>query len=320
MSDRLAVGIGVNAPFGLATKYDRDWVGRYHAVESDMLSVNINPSVAYEINDNLSIGGGFSAQYVKAKLSSMIDFGTIGAQMRIPGLLPQQNDGFFELEGDSWGVGFNLGLLYEFNNHTRAGVSYRSRIEHTLKGDANFSNVPAPLSPTFRNTGGEADVTLPDSISVSFIHQFDPQWMVMADFTWTNWSLYEELVVTFDSGLTPNRTVNRWQDSYRYSLGASYMPGKNWTIRIGAAYDTSAIGDREYRTPRVPDADRIWAALGAGYKLSDMFSLDFGYAHLFIDDPEIEKTATGGDALRGGLRGSYKSHIDIISAQLTMRF
>ena len=324
VSDRFSVGIGINAPFGLATEYDRTWVGRYHAVKSDFMSVNINPSVAYKVTDQLSIGAGFSAQYVNAELSSAVDFGTIGASFGIPGLIPQKNDGYFDLEGDSWGVGYNMGLLYEFTKNTRVGVSYRSRIDQTLEGDADFSNVPAPLlrpdSPLFHDTDAEADVTLPDNLSISLFHQFNPQWMVMADFTWTNWSLFEDLIVEFDNGQPSSRTIEKWQDSYRYSLGASYMPDKNWTIRIGTAYDTSAVSEAKYRTPRIPDGDRIWTALGLGYEISNMFGVDIGYAHLFINDPDINKTATGDDRLRGALKGSYSSHIDIISAQLTMSF
>ncbi len=320
VSDRFSVGIGINTPFGLATTYSRDWVGRYHAVKSDLMSININPSVAYKVMDKMSVGVGFSAQYVDAELSSAVDFGTIGAAFGIPGLLPQRNDGYFKLDGDSWGVGYNLGLLYEFSKNTRIGAAYRSRIEHTLEGDADFSHVPAPLSASFRDTGAEADVTLPDSLSISFYHQLHPQWAVMADFTWTNWSLFDELVVKFDNDQAPNRTVENWDDSYRYSLGVSYIPNRNWTLRIGTAYDTSAVSDKKYRTPRIPDGDRIWAALGAGYALSDMFGFDFGYAHLFINDPEIEKTATDDDRLRGALRGSFSAHIDIISFQITMKF
>ncbi len=79
-----------------------------------------------------------------------VDFGTIGYSLHIPGLLPQANDGFAELEGDSWGIGYNLGLLYEFSKNTRAGIAYRSRIEHTLDGDVDFSKVPAPLIRTFQ--------------------------------------------------------------------------------------------------------------------------------------------------------------------------
>ncbi len=320
VSDRFSAGIGINTPFGLSTTYSRTWVGRYHAIKSDLMSININPSVAYKVMEKLTIGAGFSAQYVDAELSSAVDFGTIGFSFGIPGLIPQQNDGFFDLEGDSWGVGYNLGLLYEVTTNTRIGASYRSRIDHTLEGDADFSKVPSPLSSTFRDTGAEADVTLPDSLSISLFHQFNPQWMIMADFTWTNWSLFEDLVVKFDDGQPSNRTIQNWQDSYRYALGASYMPDKNWTFRIGTAYDTSAVSEAKYRTPRIPDADRIWTTIGLGYKVSNMFGFDIGYAHLFLNDPDIDKTATGDDRLRGALKGSYSSHIDIISAQLTMSF
>jgi len=320
ISDRFAVGIGVNTPFGLATTYSDDWVGRYHGIKSDLMSININPSFAYKVTDALSIGAGFSAQYVDAELSSAVDFGMIGFSLGIPGLAPQQNDGFFDLKGDSWGVGYNLGLLYEFTENTRVGAAYRSRIEHTLEGDADFSKVPAPLSSAFRDTGAESDVTLPDSLSISFSHQFHPQWMVMADFTWTNWSLFDELIVKFDSGQDPNRTIENWDDSYRYSLGVSYIPDKNWVLRIGTAYDTSAVSEAKYRTPRIPDGDRIWTALGFGYRISEIFGFDVAYAHLFINDPDINKTATGDDTLRGALKGTYSTHINIVSAQLTMSF
>jgi long-chain fatty acid transport protein len=47
LSEQWAIGLGLNAPFGLATKYDGGWVGRYHAVESELRTININPSVAF---------------------------------------------------------------------------------------------------------------------------------------------------------------------------------------------------------------------------------------------------------------------------------
>lgn len=321
VTDKFAVGIGINAPFGLATEYDKKWVGRYHAVESDVITVNINPSVAYKFNDNISIGAGVNAMYLKALLSNAIDFGTIGYMLKIPGLLPQNNDGFVELEGDSWAFGFNAGILYEFNKNTRAGIAYRSRVEQKLKGDADFSGVPAPLKSSFKDGDVEADITLPDSLSISLYHQYNPKWAVMADFTWTNWSVFEKLVVEFDNpGQKDAVTTEKWQDNYRYSLGVTYTPDKNWIFRAGTAYDTSAVASSKYRTPRIPDGDRIWAALGFGYKFSDMFTVDFGYAHLFVNDPEINKTATGEDQLKGALKGTFDAAIDILSAQLTLRF
>jgi len=332
LSDRFTVGIGINVPFGLATEYDNTWVGRYHAIESDVLTVNINPAIAYKINENLSVGAGISAQYLKTKLSNAIDFGTLDAiGAFVPfgilpgglGLTPQLNDGFVNLDGDSWGFGYNFGILFEFDKNTRLGAAYRSRIKHTLKGDADFSGVPAGLSPypVFKNTGVEADITLPDSLSVSFFHQFNPQWKIMADFTWTHWNLFKELRVNFDNPYQSSSvTTEEWQDSYRYSLGLTYSPNSNWTFRVGTAYDTSAVPNEQRRTPRVPDEDRIWTAFGIGYKFSKTVSFDLGYAHLFIKDPKINKNPTGEDAVRGGLKGTYDSYINIVSAQLNVNF
>lgn len=328
-SPRLVLGLGVNAPFGLATDYDSEWVGRYHALKSDVVTVNINPSIAYKITDQLSAGAGLNVQYAKAKLSNAIDFGTLdalGALGLPPGalhLIPQKSDGSVSLEGDSWGVGFDVGLLYEFTKNTRMGISYRSRIKQNLKGDAEFSNVPAGLAPVpvFKNTGVEADITLPDSLSVSFFHAITPQWMVMADFTWTNWSLFKQLLVTFDNPNQPaSSTTEKWQDNYRYSLGLTYAPNDAWTFRTGVAYDTSAVAEAQYRTPRIPDGNRTWVAFGLGYRFSNLLSLDAGYAHLFVSDAQINQNPTGENAVRGGLKGTYDSHIDIVSAQVNLRF
>ncbi len=329
LNDRLVVGLGVNAPFGLATEYDPGWVGRYHAIESDVLTVNINPSIAYKITDKLSVGAGLNVQYFKAKLSNAIDFGTLDALGKLglpPGalhLIPQLSDGFVKLEGDSWAVGYNLGVLYEFTKDTRMGIAYRSRIKHTLEGDAEFSNVPSGLAPVpvFKNTGVKADITVPDSLSVSIFHSFTPQLMAMADFTWTNWSLFKELNVRFDNPNQPNSvTTENWKDSYRYSLGLTYLPDPKWAVRAGVAYDTSAVADAQHRTPRIPDSDRIWTAVGLGYKVSQAVSFDLGYAHLFVNDSRIDQTPTGENAVRGGLVGKYDSHIDIVSAQVNLRF
>jgi long-chain fatty acid transport protein len=321
VSDKFSVGMGINAPFGLATDYNKTWVGRYHAVESDVMTVNINPSLAYKINDQISVGAGLNVQYLKAILSNSVDFGTVGYLMNIPGLSPQSNDGFAEMEGDSWGIGYNFGLLYELNKNTRAGIAYRSRIKQDLEGDVDFSNVPDLLKGTFKDGGIKADLTTPDNLSISLYHQINPQWAVMADFTWTNWSLFKKLAVEFDNpGQEDDVTTEKWQDNYRYSLGVTYTPCCNWILRAGTAYDTTAVESAKYRTPRVPDGDRIWAALGAGYRLSDMVSFDIGYAHLFVNDPEINKKATAEDEPRGALKGTFDAAVDIVSAQVVLRF
>ena len=121
INDQIFFGLGINSPFGLTTEYDQGWAGRYYAVKSELLTININPSIAYRFNEQFSFGAGLNISYIKADLSSAIDFGTIG--FGAPGLTPQGNDGFVELKGDSWGVGWNVGLLYEFTKSTRIGIA-----------------------------------------------------------------------------------------------------------------------------------------------------------------------------------------------------
>ncbi|MDD5242813.1 MAG: outer membrane protein transport protein [Syntrophorhabdaceae bacterium] len=314
--DRLAVGIGINAPFGLATKYDNRWVGRYHAIESDLSNININPSVAYRVNEKFSVGGGINIGYVKAILTNAVDFGSfIGSA--------QNADGFVKLKGDAWGAGWNVGLLYEFTKDTRVGAAYRSKVRYTLEGNAKFYNVPAALAglPNFKNDDINAHLTTPDSLSVSFFHSFNPKWSIMGDVTWTNWSTFDELRIRFDNGRTDSVVTTEWREVFRYSLGATFTPNKAWTLRAGTAYDQAPVPSDRRRTARIPDADRLWLSLGAGYGFTDALTFNVACAHLFINDTKITKsTADPEDNRRGGLLGTYSGSVNIISAELKWVF
>ena len=336
------VGLGVNAPFGLVTDYQQGWQGRYHALRSDVYTININPSIAYKVNDHLSIGAGVSAQYIEAQLTNAVDFGSIayassGFDPSLAGLV-QNADGKAKLEANDWGYGFNLGLLYEFSPGTRLGLAYRSRIEYTLDGSAKF-NVPTTISgipvlgpgiaAQFANTGAKADLDLPDNASLSIYHEINDQWAVMADVTWTNWSLFKELRVKFDENsnglkMDDNVTTESWDDNWRFSVGGSYQYSPSLVLRAGVAYDQTPIPDAEHRTPRIPGEDRFWTAVGFGYQLCAHSSLDFGYAHLFVSDSKINKQAgidpTGENFFRGTLVGEFQNSVDIASVQLTTNF
>ncbi|MCX8070780.1 MAG: outer membrane protein transport protein [Thermodesulfovibrionales bacterium] len=327
IGQKLSFGIGINSPFGLETDYGNTWVGRYHAIKSAMMTININPTIAYKVTDQLSLGAGVSIQYIKAELTNAIDFGTMDAlgvfaPIKI-GLMPQMADGFVKLKGDSWGLGFNIGALYEFNKDTRVGIQYRSKIKQKLKGDAEFSGVPSALGPlpVFKNGGISAEVTLPDSASASFYHDINQQWAVMADVTWMGWRTFDELRIKFDNPAQADAvTTTKWTNAMRYSAGLSYKPIDRLTLRTGVAYDETPISEAKYRTPRIPDTNRTWIAFGAGYKFSDKINLDCGYVHIFFGNSETDKLPVGEDAVRGGLKGSYKGHVNILSLQLTYMF
>ena len=319
-SEQLFFGLGINVPFGLSTHYDSDWAGRYHAIKSEVETININPSFAYKLNDWLSLGAGVNAQYVDAKLTNAVDFGLIGQLEGIPGFSSTSADGRSKVQGDDWAYGYNLGLLLNLGKGTRIGAHYRSKLDYTVKGEVDFSNVPVPLQGTFTDANARSSVDLPWTLSLSLVHQFSTEWAVMADFTRTGWNDLPELRFEFDNGLPDGVTTLNWSNSNRYALGASYTPPGQWTFRAGVALDETPIPDAEHRTPRIPGEDRIWATLGVGYRHSNSLSFDLGYAYIWADDPKIDKTATGEDALRGNLKGEYDANVNIVSAQLNWIF
>jgi len=324
-SEKWTAGIGMTAPFGLTTEYDDGWVGRYHGLKSKLSTLDINPSVAYKINDQWSVGVGVSIQEAKADLSNAIDYGTaLVAGGLAPPSASQNLDGKAEVDGDDWGVGANVGLIFEPLAGTRLGVHYRSKIDHTLEGDANFYTPAAAAgfaqAAGLINTSATAEVSLPETVSISAYHAFNQHWAILADATWTKWSRLEELRIKFGSGANDNVVTLDWEDTWRFSLGGIFKPTDPLELRAGVAFDESPIPNDERRTPRIPGADRIWLTLGGGYQFTQLIRLDLAYAHLFVDDPKINKTATGEDTLRGALVGEYDASVDIISASISFQF
>lgn len=258
-------------------------------------------------------------QYADAKLSNAIDFGLIGFSNRLP-TRPQTADGFVELNGDDWSWGYNLGLLYEPSQNTRIGLAFRSPITHNLEGDADF-RVPtaaAPLTATGRFTDSDirGKLKLPATVSLSAYQQISPRLAATADITWTGWSRFEELRIKFDNPVQPDSVLpENWHDTFGYALGVNYTLSNAWQLRAGVAYDESPA-DEEYITPRIPDSDRTWLAIGASFKASDSLSFDIGYAHLFVDDTEINQVST----TNGNLRGKFDNSVDIIGLQVNWMF
>lgn len=349
-------GLAVTAPFGLVTDYDHHWKGRYHALRSQLLTIDINPVAAWKINRCWSIGGGFRALYAHAKLSNAVDYGTIAwlssltqgsqaaeieAGLNALGFLPQTQDGDVHLKGNAWGWGGNFGVLFEPCCGTRFGVNWRSQIMLHIKGSEKFRELPTlianpelagALAPFFgaiqaaaaTDSRAKADVILPDIFQISGYHEFNSCWAVMGDVSWTRWELLKRLRFRFNNPNQPDGiTTLKWKNAFRYALGVTYSPNCNWKLRTGVAYDETPIPNRKYRTPRIPDQDRIWATAGLGYSWSSCLHFDIGYAHLFLPiDPKVDKTGfeVDEDFVRGGLRGKWDAYTDIVSAQVVYKF
>ena len=371
----LTVGVGVTSPFGLETDYSPDWVGRYAALRTKLLTIDVQPTVAWRY-DRFSIGAGLDIQYASARLTQAIDFGLaaqaplgqfyaalpaiLAAQgvppAQIPGIIaatraaytaagfvPGGRDGVTEITGDDWDYGFTVGAMLEYRKpgegeddflqEGRFGVSFRSKIDHTLEGDAEFRRVPliaAPGAPplpafpqpgafqaVFFNQGVTAQLSLPEILHFSVYQRFAHNFAFLGDVQWTNWSRLQEVPIVFANPGTPTNVLNiKYDDAYRYSVGLEWYACKNLTLRTGVAYDETPIQSGELRTPRIPDNNRVWLAFGAKYSPKDWLDLDVGYTHIFVEDPNSNFTDNQGHQLIG----DYDAHVDIVSASVTIKW
>lgn len=297
-------GIALNAAFGLKTDYDSGWRGQLTALKSEIKSVNINPSLAYKVSDSVSIGAGISVQKLDAELSAFAGSAA----------------GVLTLNADDIGYGANLGLLVQATPSTRFGLTYRSSIKYELEGTAGFSGPAGALL----GSSVRADLRVPESASASFFTALNPNWELMGDITWTRWSRVQQLNVirTTATGLgapadsTLTSLAFRWDDTWRFGLGANYKMNDQTKLRFGVAFD-QAPTNAATRTPRLPDQDRTWLAFGVQHKVSKAGVLEVGYAHEFIRDASVNVAVP---SVPGALVGKFDNKADIISVQYSHSF
>ncbi len=344
---RVWVGLGVNAPFGLKTEWEPDWVGRFHAVRSEVQTININPTLALKPTDWLSFGVGVSYQRLKAELSQNVAYGgiAVGAASRFgpaaaAGILAQlggpsgiAREGLADMKGTDWSWGFNAGVLAELGDSGRLGVSYRSKVKHRIDGDATFANAPAfattgplaalgaGLNARFAPGPVTTDVELPDTLSVAASYAGE-RLELLGDWTWTGWSSIQELAIFPKGGSEPRSSVPLlFEDTWRVGAGLNYKLDGRWKLRFGVAYDKTPVQDA-FRTPRLPDQNRAWTATGFQYKLGARSVIDVGFAHLFVKDAKsaLPNQDSSSSPPTGKLVGVYPGSVNLLAVQYRLSF
>jgi long-chain fatty acid transport protein len=172
------------------------------------------------------------------------------------------------------------------------------------------------------DTGARAPISLPETITLGVDYDLTPQWTLGAEADWTHWSRFDQIQIIFDNpSQKTDVTREDWKNSWFLSLGATYRPTDQWTLRAGVAYDEGVIPSAATRGPRIPDSDRYWASLGAGYKLTDATTINAAYTHVFAPDTTIaQTTADPNNQLRGNLTGRVSASADIVSLGFAMAF
>jgi len=302
LNEQVVVGAGIYTPYGLVTDYNNDWFGRKHGVLSELKAVDFSPAISYKPHKMISFGVALNVQYADARLTGAGDLSAMGR----PG-----SDYITDLKGkDETSVGYSLGVVLTPREDVRLGISYRSKVEHKLKGNIKF-NFTNPMYAAMLNGKHDisAKITTPELLLISGSYDVCDKLTLSASARWTRWTRFKNLDIIAEEamlggarqpGMAISSTHENWKNTWFYSVGADYKINENWTVRLGAAYDETVIKTPEFRTVRVPDGRRIFASFGLSYTTGN-WQYDLGYTHVWMKGGD----ATGGERGKAGADVHY---------------
>jgi long-chain fatty acid transport protein len=296
LNDRVVLGVGINAPYGLVTEYDDDSILHQTGVagKSEVFSVNVNPAVSVEVTDWLALAVGAQVQYFDARLTRQA-LGPLGVST---------------LKGDDVGFGLTAGIRLMPAPGTEVGLGYRSFIDHELEGTLETGNA------------GDFDVrydgvNLPDIVTLGIRQRISDRFRVMAGAEWSNWSRFDTVEV--EGGPGPIELTFDYEDSWFFSVGGEFDLTQQAAVRAGVGYELGPIGDN-VRTYRLPYNDGLHLLVGASYRLDERFSFDLGYGFVAVEDMDILAADAGGPDANGPFSGRADIHVHYISAAVKVKF
>ena len=322
VNDKFAIGAGMNVNFGLKSEYEDGYDAGLFGGKTDLTAINLNLSGAYRMTENWSAGLGLNAIYAKAKvertagiLDTAIDnvrtspalqrqlaaraaaaglpptglmarLGGLGAQINKDTLLTHLQD------KAAWAFGWNAGLLYQFDEKNRIGLAYHAKVDIDFKDNNAISYAPRGTSAYVGE--GELTLHLPSYWELSGFHQLTNKLALHYSYKYTQWHRLKDLHATYNNGQVAFHKDEGYRNNSRFALGTTYDLTEQLTLRAGVAYDKSAAG--EHHSASIPDTDRTWYSVGATYKFTPNFDVDFGYAYLHgkkLNFKETQSLANG---------------------------
>ena len=311
LNEKWWAGFGLFSRFGLGTEFDSNWPGRYNSYKANIQTLELNPNIAYKINDKLSIAGGLSLMWFDLELCRKLNTGALGV-----------GDTDFQLDGDSFGWGLNLAIHYKPTDWMQAGVSYRSRVSQHVEGDVSVSrqiSVPA-LGVNITNMGATGNLHLPDMIFAGVNFNIRPDLTLGGGIYWTRWDTYDKLQINFDRPFgapasSQSTTRKAWDNVYRFLIGTEWKVNANWDLRLGYAFDECPAPD-DTVDYILPDNDRHMFSFGFGYHRNN-WALDFSYTYMMILDRN-EITARPSSGIYAGKFSDGDAHL--IGLSYTYKF
>jgi long-chain fatty acid transport protein len=303
-NERWSGGFAMYTSFGLETDFDDDFLVSHISNRTELISVNLAPSVAYRINEQFSIGASIKALYAEGTIQSSVPE-NLGLAPSLSGLR------ILDLEGDTWEFGWSVGALWQPNAATRVGISYHSELKPEIDGKINSDLLPdLTTGMPLRGASGEMELGLPDTLELGLYHRLTAHWGLVAGIMWTDWGDFQDLEAYLPGqaqapgGELYNPLLLKeegFDSALRYSIGVEHYLG-NLTLRAGYVYDeggardglnraaTEEVGlDVTWRTLSIPDTDRQWLTVGGSYHFGEHLSVDGGVAFLWGDDETVQE-------------------------------
>lgn len=252
---------------------------------------------------------------------------TVGGNLADP-----NSSGSARVEMYGYGLGYNLGYLFNVNDKTRFGLAYRSESKVKFRGDLEWDlenikgstlyNVLQPnktledfLRENLRpDTTAKGNLIIPARTSVNVFHQLNEKIDVMADFTFIESSAVDKIRVSFnDVKRSDGKPIKqgdagidtKWRDSFKVSVGGNYRYDDKLTLKSGFQYDLTPVPSAEFRHPGAPDSDRYMLSFGANYKFKKNLSFDAAYSVTFLEDSESNYTDRCRTLTRDDEQGNY---------------
>ncbi len=264
--------------WGGGSDYGDNFVGRYGAIQTSLQGLGLSPSLAYQVNDKLSLGVGVSIMY------TIFDEDIAIKQDNAP-------DGKLEIDKiDDWGTQFYAGLTYKLSEQLLLGLVYRSEFDAELEGDLKFKNMlKTPPADSI-----EVDWTNPQVLEVGLRYKVNDEYMLFVNADWEDWSEFSDNRLALGGGrLNPVLTVDRnFKDTWHLGFGMLKFLNENKVFSLGVSYDSSPV-DNDDRTIDLPFDKQIKLSAAYAWKGDKKLNYAVGATLLYAGKAKVDQVAQG---------------------------
>lgn len=324
VNEKLVLGLALGTNYGMETELDNNFAASHFGNEAMVKTMEANVNVGYQVTPTVSVGGG--VRYVIGEGH----FGATAASNNVVGTHPitgtpisvAKGTTLKYMEGDDTSWGWQVGTAWQINDNNRIGFTYKSEVKLKLEGHAE--GLGFGLS-SGQKLDGFMNLNLPATAELASFHQLNDKLALHASINWTDWSSFDKLEAELVGRAQPSEVkIENWEDNYRFALGATYQLDAKLALRAGVAYDMAAVSDKN-RTITIPETDRTWLSIGAGYAFTDQFTLDAGFTYILAKDAPITESRgyasdDAAEKIGGQFVGTTTGNVWIIGVQANYRF